>query len=66
MDVRLVAGGGSYYIWTFLCPDTLFQHKETICMNLEFEKSSIFFFLNVLYFSQYFIIMFYVILLYSI
>ena len=51
------------YIRTFLFRDTsLCQHKETICMNLEFEMFSIFFFLKVLYFFQYFItyVLFYI------
>ena len=37
----------------FICHDTsLCQHEETICMNLEFEKSAVFFSLKVLYFFQ--------------
>ena len=38
------------YILTLLCPNTLFQHEDIICKNLEFEMFSIFLFLKVLYF----------------
>ena len=42
---------------SFLSHDTsLYQHKEAIHMNLNFEKSSIFFFLKALHFFQHFII----------
>ena len=36
----------------------LYQPKETTCMNLEFEKSSIFFLLKTFYFFQHFVIIY--------
>ena len=45
------------WVSVFLCHDTsLYQHKEKVCMNSEFQMFSIFFFLKVLYFFQHFII----------
>ena len=44
---------------SFLSHNTsLYQHKEAIQMNLNFEKSSIFFFLKALHFFQHFIIIY--------
>ena len=49
-DMCVICGSRGVNI---LCHDTsLCQHEETICMNLEFEKSAVFFSLKVLYFFQ--------------
>lgn len=48
---------GSYYIRAFIRRDfSLYQHKEAIGMNLEFEEFLMFFFLKVLCFFQHIII----------
>ena len=56
---------GPYYIRVLIYSNTsLFQFKETIRINLEFENSVIIFFLKVLHFLRHFIniyVLFYII-----
>ena len=46
------------YLDIFCHGSSLYQHKETIGKNLEFEKSSTFFILKVFYFLKHFSIIY--------